>query len=68
MVVGAQIRLSCPDGAVMETLSDDFGDFWFRGLKAGDYELSVSADGYAGFERKKITLDKSLNVGDFDLA
>ena len=68
VVCGARVAISMPDGSVREAETDDFGDFWFRGLGPGTYALSVEADGYAPAELGGIELDRSLNVGDFDLA
>ena len=67
VIIGAKATLTCPDGTVQEAVTDDFGDFWFRKLAAGTYGLKVEADGYVAQERT-VELDKSLNVGDFDLA
>jgi len=48
------------------TLTDGFGDFWFKRMAPGDYTLEVEKYGY-----KKIVmdvkLDKSLNVGDLQM-
>lgn len=68
IVEGATISLTLPDGSVITTESDDFGDFWFRGLNEGEYELSINAAGYEPIEKKHIDLKKSLNVGDFPLS
>ena len=61
-------RFTLPDGSVRETETDDFGDFWFRNLEPGTYAVSLEAPGYAPASREAIQLDKSLNIGDFDLA
>ncbi|MDO4290792.1 MAG: carboxypeptidase regulatory-like domain-containing protein [Eggerthellaceae bacterium] len=51
---------------VAETLTDGFGDFWFRKLEAGDYEVVIKADGFETVKRA-VHLDKSLNIGDFPM-
>ena len=65
VVIGAKVTLS--GDAEAETVTDDFGDFWFRGLEKGSYTVTIEAEG-----REKVVheveLDKSLNIGDFDLA
>lgn len=66
--MGAKVTLTLPDGSVRETETDDFGDFWFRNLEPGTYAVSLEAPGYAPASREAIQLDKSLNIGDFDLA
>ena len=68
VIVGAKVTLTLPDGSVRETETDDFGDFWFRNLEPGTYAVSLEAPGYAPASRDAIQLDKSLNIGDFDLA
>ena len=68
VIVGAKVTLTLPDGSVRETETDDFGDFWFRNLEPGTYAVSLEAPGYAPASREAIQLDKSLNIGDFDLA
>ena len=50
----------------MVTESDEFGDFWFRKLDAGSYTLTIEAEGFLPVTRK-VSLEKSLNVGDFPL-
>lgn len=68
VIVGARVSLTMPDGAVRTAETDDFGDFWFRGLEPGTYAVAVSAEGYAAAGLDAIDLDRSLNIGDFDLA
>lgn len=68
VIMGAKVTLTLPDGSVRETETDDFGDFWFRNLEPGTYAVSLEAPGYAPASREAIELDKSLNIGDFDLA
>ena len=67
IIEGAHIVLTFADGHTEETVSDDFGDFYFRHIDAGEYSLRIEADGFASAERKGIRLDKSLNLGDFPL-
>lgn len=65
VIIGAKAVLSSGD-QTWETETDEFGDFWFRRIDAGDYHLSISADGFVGVE-KDFTLEKSMNLGDFPL-
>lgn len=64
VVEGARVVLS--GDAERVTASDEFGDFWFRRLDAGDYRVRIEAEGYETVERA-VKLDKSLNIGDFPL-
>ena len=54
-------------GSEWETKSDEFGDFWFRRLDPGKYALKIKAEGFKECEKIGITLDMSLNIGDFPL-
>ena len=67
IIENATITLTMPDGSVRTTQTDDFGDFWFRRIDAGSYDLKVEAEGFVTQERKGIELTKSLNLGDFPL-
>jgi hypothetical protein len=65
-IEGAVITLTLPDGTKKLAISDDFGDFWFRRIDAGDYSLTIEAKGFKSFT-KQIVLTKSINLGDFAL-
>ena len=66
IIEGAKVTLTAADGAVLETESDDMGDFWFKHIEAGEYTLKIEAAGFKPVE-KAISLEESLNVGDFPL-
>lgn len=66
VIIGAKISLEGPNGLSVETVSDDLGDFWFLKLDAGDYKVTMNAEGYAE-KTVDVKLDKSLNIGDFAL-
>lgn len=65
VVIGANCTLT-GEGLELKTQTDEFGDFWFRRIDAGNYHLLIEADGFESMERD-IKLTKSLNVGDFPL-
>ena len=65
-LIGATIQLTCPDGNVLTTQTDGFGDFWFKKLDAGKYALDIVVPGYKPVHQD-IDLVTSLNVGDFPL-
>lgn len=50
-----------------ETQSDCYGDFWFKQLNPGNYTIHVRAKGFQDVAKIGITLNKSLNIGDFAL-
>jgi Fe-S-cluster-containing dehydrogenase component len=69
VVIGATVTLTRADSdAVVQTVTDDFGDFWFHQIDATHYELHVVCDGYLektlGFD----TADADRNVGVIELS
>jgi Fe-S-cluster-containing dehydrogenase component len=66
-IEGAKVTLTnkaSKDSLTSET--DDFGDFIFRRLDEGSYELVIEASGFAK-RAEVIELDKSRYLGDFAL-
>ncbi|TWH56918.1 LOW QUALITY PROTEIN: Fe-S-cluster-containing dehydrogenase component [Desulfitobacterium sp. LBE] len=47
--------------------TDDFGDFWFKGLIGENYSLKIEKEGYYPFEMADIKAGDSINVGDIAL-
>ncbi len=66
IIEGATVVLTDASGKELTVQSDDFGDFLFRHIEAGNYHLKITADGYEGVE-KDVKLEESLNLGDFPL-
>jgi len=67
IVEGAECHLSCGP-RVWNTLSDDFGDFWFKDLPEGDYDLTIKAKGFALKLIEAIdTAASDVNLGDIPL-
>ena len=62
VIIGARCLLT-NGGKTWEAVSDEFGDFWFRDLPMGIYDLVIHAPGreYRRFDR--IRLEKSVNLG-----
>lgn len=63
----ATVTLTDANGNATVVRTDDWGDFWFRHLEPGTYQVEIALDGYEGKVIDNIILDKSLNIGDFDL-
>lgn len=66
VVIGAKCILNS-GGKVWETRTDEYGDFWFKDLPAGLFDLVISAQ---GFEYKcfyKLKTSEDLNLGDIPL-
>lgn len=64
VVIGATLTLSGDGSATAKT--DDFGDFWFEGLKEGTYTLKIEAGGKTK-TIDKISTAKDINLGDIPL-
>ena len=63
VIIGAKCRL-VTGAKVYETFTDDYGDFWFKDLPIGKFELFIEAE---GFERKifrDLRTAECLNLGD----
>ena len=67
IIEGAKISLTMPTGEVLETETDDFGDFFFCRIDEGTYDIAIEAEGFRPVCRKGIRLTESLNLGDFPL-
>lgn len=66
IIEGARCLLS-NGGKTWEAVSDSFGDFWFRDLPAGVYELLIQAKGYAYRRIDAIRNKNSVNLGDIPM-
>jgi len=64
VIRNARCQLRCGDD-LMETHTDIFGDFWFRDLAKGCYDLTIDADGYESLVFHQLSVaDGSINLGD----
>ena len=54
-------------GKIINTLSDDFGDFWLNDLAVGSYDITISAKGYEPKYFYGIRTDECINLGDVPL-
>lgn len=68
-IEGASVSLLIDetDEIISTTLTDAFGDFWFRKLDVGAYSLLIKKDGYLPITVKDISTEKDVNVGDIAL-
>jgi len=55
------------DGTKFTTSTDDFGDFWFEGLKVGEYSLTVKKDGFKPHRIESVGTEQDINLGDIAL-
>jgi Fe-S-cluster-containing dehydrogenase component len=68
-VEGAKVTLTNPvNGEVKKVLTDNYGDFWVKGLEANTYCLTIEKDGYYPKQMSnfKVTED-GLNAGAIKL-
>jgi len=67
-IEGATVILTNQETGKKETtLSDDFGDFWFKRLKPATYSIQIQKEGYLPLKIDDIKLEESLNLGDLAL-
>ena len=66
VVIGARCRAT-NGGKTVEVLSDEYGDFWFKDLAMGKYDIVIEAKGYEykAFDAVNATID--VNLGDIPL-
>ena len=66
VVIGAKCRLVY-GARVYETFTDDLGDFWFRDLAVGRYDLYIEAPGFRQKVYEGLRTDDCINLGDIAL-
>lgn len=67
-IIGARISaLDLFNNTMAEIESDEFGDFWLRGLALNHkYRIGFSKEGYEA-RTKVVTVEKDMNIGDIPL-
>jgi Fe-S-cluster-containing dehydrogenase component len=66
VVIGARV-IAVYGGRIYETWTDEYGDFWFKDLPVGKFDVTIIADGY---ERKNffgVDTEDCVNLGDIAL-
>ena len=66
VVIGAQVTAT-GEGGTFTAVTDDWGDFWLRGLPDADWTVTIEAGG----KRKVVetsTKEKDQGLGDIALA
>ncbi len=66
VIIGAKCRLN-NGGKIMEVVTDSYGDFWFKDLAVGYYDLVIEADGFELKAFYDIDVAESVNLGDIPL-
>jgi len=66
VVIGARCRATI-GGKTIEVLSDDYGDFWFKDLAAGKYDVVIEAKGFEFMVFSAVNTTTDVNLGDIAL-
>ena len=66
VIIGARVTAVSGDEKY-EVVTDDFGDFWIKGLPVGAYDITINADGFKTIELHGVSTEKSVNVGDLPM-
>ncbi len=66
VVIGAAVRLTgC--GLDLTTETDSYGDFWFRDLPAGRFDVTVEAPGFETLRFDGVDTSDCVNLGDIPM-
>lgn len=66
VITGAECRLT-NGGKLWMTKTDEYGDFWFKDLRYGIYDLVIEASGFETKTFKNLHVKDSLNLGDIPM-
>ena len=66
VVIGARCR-AVSGGKHIETFTDVYGDFWFRDIAIGKWDVYIEAKGYTQKAFNGLRTDECLNLGDIPL-
>lgn len=67
VIIGAKVALTLADGTVYETVTDDFGDFWFKDLPETTATVTVAAPGYESQTFTSLNTAQCPNLGDIPM-
>ena len=65
VVIGAKVK-AVGESGTFEAATDDWGDFWLRGLPEDDWTITIEADGKASVLEVS-TKEKDIGLGDIAL-
>jgi len=66
VIIGAR-AIATNGGKMWEAITDDFGDFWFRDLAVGIYDIVIEAKGFEYKVFSGVRSKGSVNLGDIAL-
>lgn len=68
VIIGAKVTAeNIDDGTILSIETDEFGDFWFHQVSAGDWRVYVEADGFMTRVFEASTRDEDRNMGYLNL-
>jgi hypothetical protein len=67
VIIGAKVRATNGNKTI-EVLTDEYGDFWFKDLAPGKYDVVIEAKGYEYKSFPAVNARESVNLGDIPLA
>ncbi len=67
VITGAKVTLTLADGAVRETVTDEFGDFWFKDLPETAAAVLIEAQGFRPRSFEGLETRDCPNLGDIPL-
>ena len=68
VLIGATVTLENKEtGALLATKTDEFGDFWFKQIAPGSYNVYFEAAGYLTRKIETDTLETDMSVGAVEL-
>jgi hypothetical protein len=68
IIKGARCEISGA-GTKASVVTDGFGDFWFKDLPDGIYDIAITAEGYAEMRFASVDVTgKDKNLGDIPLS
>lgn len=66
VIIGAECTLT--DGTnTYKTETDSYGDFWFKDLPVGTYDLTITYPGFRELSRSGLSTKKDINLGDIPM-
>jgi NAD-dependent dihydropyrimidine dehydrogenase PreA subunit len=67
VIIGAKVTLTLADGTVKETVTDHFGDFWFKDLPETTASVTIRAEGFQPKTFPNLDTKTCPNLGDVAL-
>jgi len=66
VVIGAVCR-AVSGNTTLETITDSYGDFWFKDLAVGSWDVTITAPGFCEKKFSDVSTEKCVNLGDIPL-